>query len=234
MEEAMAVHANEFRDVVALTLIDSSSLDAGAITPHTKLRIGVRRAERHITHPDIVSVPTQRVPSALADSLLRGWLDTLEIGQMATFGMRWVSNQTQNGHDPIIYAVESLLCTKLGVATALEAGKVVFEASPEICTLNFARYPNILDLEDSPYPAEELLRMTNIRVHITEGVDLFPEDTESYMHSRWVQVANFRKMMDGKDLRWVGLDSFKFCVDGLCVATTNEIVTVGLGVLQPG
>ena len=220
---------NTFGDVIALTVIDGRSLsEDGCVIVDSQLRIGVRSEQTNLTHPYIVSVPTQRIPRALADAILEGAPAFGKIGRSIAIESQRVSNECQNGHDPVIYAVESLLCSKLGVADALERGEILFEAVPAIYVVSHAHYPNFLGIQDPPYPASELLRMINIRVDIIEGAGLFPERTPSYYHGRWVSAGDFAKMMDGKDVSLVGLPGFEFCVDGLCVATTNEIVSKDL------
>jgi hypothetical protein len=214
----------DFGDVIALTLIDASSLTAGRVDPQTRVRIGVRRAETNPTHPHIVSVPTQRIPRALAEALLHHAESIEGLDQAVLIHAPRVSNRDRNGHDPVIYAVESLLCTKLGVADPLEEGRIQFDAVPAIYTVSYARYPNLFDVEASPYPPRELLRMINVRVEVTKGAGLFPEKTQSYDHGRWVPAKDFVKMMDGKDVSLVGLPGFQFCVDGLCITTTNQLI----------
>lgn len=211
-------------DVIALTLFDNNTLVNGGIVADTRVRIGVRRAGSNLTHPDIVSVPTQRIPLSLAQEILGARTTAAEPEGLVKLTTRWSSNRSANGHNPVVYAVESLLSRKLGVAEYLESDRLIFEATPAICILDWARYPNLIDATDAPYPDQELLRMINIRVHITEGADLFPALTESYDHSKWVTVHEYNAMMDGKDVSRVGLDGFKFCVDGLCVASTNTII----------
>ena len=222
-------------DVIALTLIDAKTLKDGRVDAHTRVRIGVRRAETNITHPYIVSVPTQRIPAALAEALL-SYSDPIggKVGKSVFIRAPVVSNRDQNGHDPIVYAVESLFCTKMGIADRLENGNIEFDAAPVIYTINYARYPNLIDIEGAPYPSSELLRMINIRVEITKGSTLLPEKTQSYSHGRWVFAKDFANMMVGKDVSIVGLNGFKFCVDGLCMATTNQIVAKEFAELEMG
>lgn len=210
-------------DVIALTIIDRDTLADGKIVENTRVRIGVRRAERNLTHPDIVSVPTQRIPQSLANNLL-GIETSVDEKRSIALPACWIPNGIASGHRSVVYAVESLMSRKLGVAEYLESERLKFVATPAICILDWANYPNLIDADDAPYPSKELLRMINIRVHLTEGTDLFPTDTESYHQSRWVTAREYSAMMDGKDVSLVGLDGFKFCVDGLCVASTKEII----------
>lgn len=211
-------------NVVALTLVDASTLCKGRIGPDTLVRIGVRRNDTNTTHPDIVSVPTQRMPAALAKALLNGEPDEWIEEELHQLPIAWVDNESLSGHDPVIYSVESLMCMKLGVSEPLERDEITFVASPALLTISHAHYPNLIEVPDAPYPSDELLRMINLRVHVESGCNLFPETTASYEHCRWVTARDFQSMMDGKDVSAVGLDGFKFCVDGLCVATTSQLL----------
>lgn len=212
----------DIASVIALTLVDSSTLLAGDIVPDTRVWIGVRRSETNITHPDIVSVPTQRIPAALAESILgKNYWTRGKIEQLSPI---WTASKNKNGHDLVIFAVKALLSMKVGVSDLLECGQIEFSATPALFTVNYAHYPNLIDKRNAPYPVNELLRMINLRVHIEKGCALFPKMTASYSHARWVRVQDYQRMMDGKDVSAIGLDGFKFCVDGLCIATTSQII----------
>lgn len=211
-------------NVLALTLVDANTLADGKIAAETKVRIGARRSETNLTHPEIVSAPTQRIPEGLAKGILDLCKKSQDLNSPAPFRPETISNFSTNGHHPIIYAVESLLSRKLGLSDHLEQKNIRFSAISVLSLVGWANYPNLIGVSDAPYPERENLKMINIRVHIHKGADLFPSNTASYHFSRWVTAENYCKMMDGKDVSQVGLDGFRFCVDGLCVATTYEII----------
>ena len=99
--------------VIAVTIIDC--------VPESdrfgEVLLVVRNPQTNATHPGTVSVPTQRVPPAVLPLLTR-----TEVSE------RWSSNERLSGHKAEIFVVESVLARKLGLADALEAGTIAFEA----------------------------------------------------------------------------------------------------------
>ena len=82
-------------DVVALTLIDAETLVKETIVANTKVLIGARRPETNKTHQFIVSVPTQRIPSNLANNFLQKNRDLAKSRNFAETPPIWVDNQNK-------------------------------------------------------------------------------------------------------------------------------------------
>jgi len=219
--------------VVALTIL------RGAKSADDQILTVVRNPDTNLTHPDVISVPTQRLPEALLASLLeravvrsrvqrqrRGGTETLTI-----FRDDQVDNAGASGHDPVVYAVESLLARKLGLAEALENDALRYQAWLGALLEGRAQYPSLItDAEylsagrDASSDAQEAILMLNIAVRITEGADLFPESTGSYNLIRWSDRNLFRRMTADRDPAAIGLDMFRFCVDGLCVDSSDAFL----------
>lgn len=212
-----------FDDVIALTIIDNSTTVDDELTPKSKLWICVRDEKTNDTHPNVVSVPTQRIPRCLANDLLgeHKQLSPISTGDFVTVDKEWVSSNIHEDYldsdYTTIHVVTELMAMKLDLADTLTKNKLRFRAKPTLYTINRVDHPN---LGENTY---ENLRMINIQVQITTGVDCFVEKTESYSHGRWVTIEQFMSMMDGKDTTHVGLDGFRYCVTGLCVSTTAAL-----------
>lgn len=202
--------------VLALTLLEGD----GPITRDTRIRICVRSASVNRTHPDTVSVPTQRIPAVLAEDMLGAESTKYRLGNTQLFSRDSVSSESQDGHDPVIYAVEALLSAKLGVSSALENGRLAFNASLAGLEDGAAIYPEL--------ESKEELRMLNLLVRVVRGSESFPAHTASYSTSRWVSVARFIEMWEGKDVTKVGVsarDALRgVCVHGLCISSTYDIL----------
>jgi hypothetical protein len=199
--------------VIALTLTDASTCQNDVIGPETKLWVGARRETTNPTHPNIVSVPTQRIPPSLADEILsyadRGYSSSAAI----------------NGHNALIYAVESLLSTKVVTAWSIEEELLAFRAAFAYSKVGFANYGTSSDLAKAKYGEREELQMINIHVNVNfSNGEVFPSSNSSYSATRWVSVNQFNQMMVEKDTIHVGLNPFNCCVDGLCVETTSEFL----------
>src|SRR5437588_8872041 len=99
--------------VLALTLIEGT----GPITTDTRIRICVRSPAANRTHPDTVSVPTQRIPAVIAEEMLRAASAKHQTENTLLLASRSMSNELEDGHKSLIYAVEALFAAKLGVGS---------------------------------------------------------------------------------------------------------------------
>ncbi len=206
--------------VLTLTIIDGATLLHRQITKETMVRFCVRNRDVNQTHPDVVSVPTQRIPFSLANNIIA---DAKQIGTQDGTNLMIqdsISNANHSGHHPLIFAVESLLCRKLGVSSDLEKEVIEFDAALVGIHEGVARYVNM--------GTDEQLKMLNVMVIVTKGADKFPTETESYDISNWIAVENFLRMWDdGKDVTLAGIDfadALGICVDGLCILSTYDIL----------
>jgi len=219
--------------VIALTIL------RGAKSAGEQILTVVRNPGANLTHPDVVSVPTQRIPDALMASLLsrsevcdrvkRRRQDHLET--LTVFRGRRADSDRDSGHDPVIYSVESLLARKLGMAEVLEKNGLRFQAWPGVLLEGVARYPSLIadsgsesEVQEGSGGAQEAIKMLNIAVRITAGADLFPESTCSYNHIQWSDLAGFRRMITDRDPAAIGLDALRFCVGGLCVSSSDAFL----------
>lgn len=173
-----------------------------------KVLVVVRDPRTNATHPDTVSVPTQRIPPELLGALS----STGRIG-------RWSSSEATTGHDPLIFVVESILSRKLGLADALEAGTVVFEARTGRVTVGEASYGTTV----------EPIAMANVLVRILRGPGWVPERTASFSCIRWVDPAALIGAFETKEplLLFPDADPLEVCIHGLCVSTTTDLVRGG-------
>ena len=212
--------------VLALTIIKSDKPLSDGISANDEVLVCVRNGKINRTHPEVVSVPTQRIPSALAENILAAGTVEGENGDTTIYRGNAVSTQSANGHSEIIYIVESLLSGKLGLADAIEGDKLSFTARLAGNLVGTANYPELADTEHDDH---EHLQMLNLLVRIEQGADLFEKCTLSYDHVKWAPIDKFLKMWkDGKDPTIIGFSgklSFGLCVDGLCISSSADILT---------
>lgn len=213
--------SNGFVPVLALTVLDRSTLDHETIVDQTRMLVVVRDPETNSTHPDVVSVPTQRIPIDLwAD--FRSLPVEYEDDSSATtiFAENWFDNTDSNGHNPLIFAVESLLSRKLGLAESLETDRLQFAAS--ISGIVSGRVQHV--------DHSERTLMINAKVVISKGAELIPGSTASYSHMIWTRVDAFKEAAAKKapmiiDAR---LDWVDYCIHGLCIMSSYNIIAHAL------
>lgn len=162
----------------------------------------VRRPETNATHPDVLSVPTMRVPVALA----REWPAATLDGHTVT---------------GLPYAVECLLTRKLGLGDALESGWPRYDLG------RFGAWQggSYIGVEDGCDVIEDLT-MYNVEVRFRHTYNEVPSRTASYAPILWTPVPRFLEVVATRDVGRLraDLDEILVCVRGLCVETTLRLL----------
>ena len=93
---------------------------------HRELRIlcGARSGKANPAYPNVVSVPSQRLPKRLAGEIL-----ALVKDEPGASRYKFFESARENGNHPIIYSVSNLLARKLGLADALESGDFIYSCA---------------------------------------------------------------------------------------------------------
>lgn len=226
--------------VISLTILDDATLSSSEIHDQTKILIGVRSAEANITDPNVVSVPTQRAPPKLLKEICSK-SQKVEISK--NIGLNFpehflqayllnapvIDNKQVSGHNSTIYAVESVLTRKLGLADALERGNIHFTACPTSLIVGSVFYEKITsDLPGKPINVQEqelhqeYQEMCNISVRLSDA-RYVPKSTASYSALRWIDVHKFMEMSRTKDydllISVFGQQAVNYCVHGLCLTS---------------
>lgn len=212
--------------VVALALFDSEGLSARPHGEMPLIQIVVRDPTTNRTHPNVVSVPTARVPKILFDALLQDVSVESRHGYTSLCSSRDLDSEDATGHNPVIFVVKSILAQKLGAGDALEAGLLAFRARVGALSFGESQYYN------ADEPTSELIAMVTIVVTLTKGADVFPSQTASYSHLRWVSTNQFVKAVQNKDPSLVNLHPIDLCIHGLCVSSTYDLIASKSG-LKP-
>jgi hypothetical protein len=196
--------------VLALTIVDCE--------PTSKTRgrvlVVVRDPTTNPTHPNTVSVPTQRIPIAL-QHVFAGALPV-----DCSSNTRWTSSRLASGHDPVIYAVEALCSRKLGIGDALERDAVLYEATTATMDVGYAEY--------GPRRREPI-QMSNVLMRIHAGVSLFAAATASYSSMTWADPSELVDAFESHNPLSVvpNADPLELCIHGLCVSTTVALIRSG-------
>ena len=212
----------ELSSVVALTLVRGDILPAAHRTKAAELLLAVRHPDSNATHPNVVSVPTLRVPPALmyslVDSLER--IETWPAG-VAFYRFPEVRSDRDNGHHPIVFITKALLAGKLGMAEPLEQGRLVFSSRLFSVTVGTAHYTT-----ENPYGRSEPIAMGNILVSVLKGFDLFPRENASYSQIFPASLAALERAKAVGDLAGlpVRLDPAIHAIGGLCIESTLNVV----------
>jgi hypothetical protein len=175
----------------------------------------VRDAAANPTHPNVVSVPTQRIPLQLYDAIIAsGRFVGEEPDRHAAFFDGGVISSADSGHDATVHATEALLARKLGLADRLESGLVRFRAALRARVDGTAVYDNLGG--DAIF---EPISMLNVVVAIDSAQDEIPLMTTSYSLLAWTSVAQFVRGVDARAAHVVSpaLDSIELCVHGVCL-----------------
>jgi hypothetical protein len=214
---------SEAQAVLALTIIDGSTIHLGRIDEETKVLLAVRNPNTNSTHPNVISVPTQRIPQSMLENLISSTPvhhQDQQSGTMILGGDIFDANTT-NGSNALIFGVESLLSRKLGLADYLENNKVRFVVRLAGVVTGVVTHPD----------HSENTSMINAVVIITEGAQFFPTSSASYSHIIWTNVSTFFKTAAEKNslLLSSDLSPFEYCIHGLCIMSAYNVIAHSLG-----
>jgi len=171
------------------------------IRGETAIIIGIRTPEANAQHPNVVSVPTERIPKVLFD----------DIAARASLVSPYSAEDARPGSDSVTYAVKSVLSHKLGLGDMLEIGALTFSAAPRSVLRGISPI-----LEDGD--AGEEWSMVQIAVSLSEW--FIPERTASYTDIGPILVADFIAKAHGKSMVFTDRRSHR--VGGLCVKNTAQ------------
>ncbi|MDO8564011.1 MAG: hypothetical protein Q7R87_03300 [Nanoarchaeota archaeon] len=180
-----------------------------------RILIGVRDPITNQTHPNVVSTITGRIPRALETSLFRdvkfkripiihNFPEQVTGAYISKYfrTSKYTGNEEEY-HDPIIFAVSSLISNKL--------------CEPQRFS---AHVSSIIEGNLFYEKGEEKARMIGIEV-LTENAHLFPSRNKSYSSLAWVNEDKFIEMVKSKSTlpvaQELGKDSIMYCVKGLCL-----------------
>lgn len=201
--------------ILSLTVLDARSLDGGVVSPDSRVLVAARSPETNPTHPNVISVPTQRIPQSLCDALIESATHRgEEPGRTVShFGGGVVDNSAINGHHPLIFLVEALLARKIGLAADLEHDHCRFRAALRTRVSGVAVYENICDQN-----VYEPVDMLNVVIELEQQGEL-PMATSSYSLMAWVSVESFLEGVESRDPTRISpqLDAIEFCVHGVCL-----------------
>ena len=210
--------------VLALTIIDGQSLENGKLSKDTRLLLAVRNPDTNSTHPNVISVPTQRIPHLTSNELIKSTKKEYHDKSSSTtiFASQINRDDSIPGHDSLIFAVESLLSRKLGLSEFLEYEKIRYSVLLRALVTGTVKHPN----------HSEKTLMLNAVVIIHSGAALFPDSTASYSYIQWTNVQTFIKTASEKDPLYFNpiLSPIDYCIHGLCIMSTYNIVAHSLGI----
>lgn len=215
--------------VIALTVLDGSTLVNNQVTTSTEVLVVVRSEKTNKDHRNIACVPSQRVPLSLFKDLV-GHL-AVANGSVTSIAIRDLLRSNgrhgvgRRSHHAVRSAVEMVLARKLGLADALELGTFEYDA-----------IPGLVRRQHSPKLARrdsgELVYMLNILVVVKDGRHHFPLHTVSYSHIGWFPVGAVRENIDTNTGFRFPCSPAPFECGGVCVCTSDLLLRT-MTVLSP-
>ena len=190
----------EFLPVLSVVLIDRRKGGQGVL-------VGIRNEAVNVNHPNVVSVPTMRLPVDLARAVVEQVEHQQFTGSIRRPGV---------AHDPMGFALWSLLAAKLGVADAIEAD--LFDVKPVAgCVMqgeSLIDYVNGVDVT-------ERLTMINLLCVVDRGHEHVPTRNSVFSHMQWLDYDVLVDAATSKDLAVLDepFTSPEVCIHGLCIKT---------------
>lgn len=218
----MTVTHNSAAPVLALTIVQASSLGPNAeITLHSSMLLAVRDAQTNVSHPDVISVPTQRIPRTTFDALRNiGSVSRIFDSSTSIIERNSFSNYSHSGHNELIFSVNSLLATKLGVSEALERKLLKYSVYLRAAATGTVFHPSY----------SEPTLMLNAVVIIEDGYEHFPKQTPSYSHLVWCPVTTFLETAITKNplLLDPAFTPIQYCIHGMCIKSAFNVIADSL------
>jgi hypothetical protein len=190
-----------YKPVLALTVLRHSM-------SRPEILVGVRDPKTNRYHPNVASVPTRRVPPAVA----KNWL----------WYLRTHRNVSAARRPDLRDEVANIFGRKLGLADALERGDIGFTVD----TLTAFQGISVIGEGEDGHPRTESLTMFNALVRLEKGDERLPDSTASYNPLVWADTADFIEMSRTRDTGRLkkGLEDSFFCAYGLCLQTSVEVL----------
>jgi len=228
--------------IVVLSIFDDESRG------EKRILVGIRSEDTNPTHSNVVSVPTQRIPESIYDDIMNRCSAVLtkkpdcdfpeRVRKTFSLSTAISDNEKEKGHNSVIFTVESLLSTKLGLADYLESGKVKFIARPRVLLEGEVFYEE----KDVEIPGEKIIlngetvyreqaMMLNIEVRL-KGAEFIPTQTASYRKIRWITLTDFKKLISTREASFLAPvfdgEGVHLCVHGMCLLSSDAAIETGL------
>lgn len=191
--------------------------------PVPQILVVVRARDTNLTHGDVVSVPTIRVPRGVLERLLAATVPVGRHGSTNLLEGPSIDNWAGSSHDEVAFVVRSVLSQKLGVADAIERRALKFRAKVVTHALGCSWYA------EGEGASSERIEMLGIGVRVVQGADRFPEITASHTLQRWLAMDEFLTMVQTKDTSALGQAEATLCVHGLCISNTYDRMAADAG-----
>ncbi|WP_405991976.1 hypothetical protein [Streptomyces sp. NBC_00986] len=188
--------------------------------PEPQVLVAVRAQETNPRHPGVVSVPTMRIPLALADQLTRGeipedggYLDLL--GPYHTFGTAGAGTSIEG------LLVESILSKKIISGSMLESGEI-----QGTCSVRCVSKADVDDPTGRDGAIEPTLMVT-IVAECEKGGKRLEGNSASYSQITWIDRQDLMTSWQRRDAQFLFPDAnpFEICIRGLCVSSAVHVLS---------
>lgn len=181
----------------------------------------VRRPGVNPRHPGVVSLPTMRIPAAVAPLLppRRRPEPQGEVTFHRLQGARQMFGVPGAGLGLASFLTESLLSRKLGAAELLENGQLTGWCSFRMVAEGAVDDPT--GTTDS-----EFTLMHTILVQVTTGAHHLPRESAAYSDIQWVDTRSFLLAWQRRDAQslFPRANPFEICIRGLCIKSGVELL----------
>lgn len=171
-----------------------------------EILVGVRDPATNKFHPDVVSVPTRRIPVEVAAAL--------------------VASEANESRSPLRapaldrYVAREVFEAKLGFGDSHEMASLL---DVHLHRIDFG--DSLIGVDEDGSEVTERLGMFGIEVRVQKDIPV-PAATESYSHLMWIPLDQFLLLAVTRDATMLplGLKAAEVCVHGLCMRSATEIV----------
>ncbi len=203
--------------VLALTLVDGSTLEDDSISQNSKIFVGLRGEKYHDSHVNVLSVPTKRIPKVVFNEILRK-NDLTVIGSRPVSTYRSKSNGKHRGDDLLTDTIDSLLSQRMLLGSKICAGEISFTPIPSVVMEGIPE--KLTENDHSDY-----LKMINVLVIVDKGQKHFINNDGVYEKKAWIKVSDFVSAVENGNYIDVNDSKHQYICGGLCVCSAKKVLT---------
>lgn len=187
--------------------------------PRRQILVGVRSSKTNARHPGVVSVPTMRIPLALAEHLTGGAFPD-ESGYLDLKGPRRTFGVTGSGTSIEGLLVESILSKKIISGGMLESGDI-----QGTCSVRCVSTAEVDDPTGRDGTVETTLMVTVAAV-CEQGGKYLEGNSASYSEITWIDPRDLMTSWQRRDAQFLFPDAnpFEICIRGLCISSAVHVL----------
>jgi len=214
----------QYAPVVSLTTLREHE---GAV----QVLAGPRNPKVNRTHPNVISVPTMRLPAEYAAAAMLKSKVARQTAKEQVFEREWKTypNEKELETHVLSNIVSGVMAAKIGLADVTVLRIPELRMSLESFTLGFS----LVDF-DAKKNAETIEAIGMLNAAVVVPSDIEAPKSATFSRLKWFDIEDFQTGYQNRDATILfpedPIDAIEMCVHGVCLATTSAVFDRGISV----